>query len=125
MDHLARCFQDAGALSKLVGGALSFTRAIAKLPAISKSEAAALIRGETGTGKELVARAIHYINRAGFPFVAITAGRFPTSCWRRSCSDTTETVHAADSWPVTENVVTFHFHFASSPGRFCHDKEVQ
>lgn len=80
MESLARRFQDAGALSKLVGGAVSFTRAIAQLPAISKSEAAVLIRGETGTGKELVARAIHYMSdRAAFPFVAMNSGAFSDS----------------------------------------------
>jgi DNA-binding NtrC family response regulator len=75
MESLVGRFRDAGALSKLVGVAASFTNAIARLPAISKSEAAVLICGSTGTGKELVARAIHYMsNRAAFPFVALNCG---------------------------------------------------
>jgi DNA-binding NtrC family response regulator len=75
METLVQRLRDAGALSKLVGGAPVFLQAISQLPAVSKSEAAVMIRGETGTGKELVARAIHYMSgRAAYPFVALNCG---------------------------------------------------
>jgi DNA-binding NtrC family response regulator len=78
METLVHRLRDAGALAKLIGQAPSFVKAIAQLPAIAKSEATVLIRGETGTGKELVARAIHYLSpRAGFPFVALNCGSLP------------------------------------------------
>ena len=42
------------------------------------SEAAVMILGETGTGKELVARTVHYLSaRAGGPFVAVNCGAIP------------------------------------------------
>ena len=44
---------------------------------IGPSEATALVIGETGTGKEIIARAIHERSRrAGKPFVAVNCGAF-------------------------------------------------
>jgi DNA-binding NtrC family response regulator len=46
----------------------------------SRGTATVLIRGETGTGKELVARAIHYLGaRRDFPFVPVNCGSLPES----------------------------------------------
>jgi DNA-binding NtrC family response regulator len=65
-------------LSRLVGRSSAFQRCISQLPAIALSEASVLIEGETGTGKELVARAVHYLSkRAAFPFVALNCGSLP------------------------------------------------
>jgi DNA-binding NtrC family response regulator len=78
MDSLIERLRDTQALAKLVGEAPAFLNAIRHVPEVAKSEATVLITGETGTGKELVARAIHYLSpRSGFPFVPVHCGSLP------------------------------------------------
>jgi DNA-binding NtrC family response regulator len=65
-------------LSQFVGGAPALVRVIEQIPAVARSEAPVLITGETGTGKELCARAIHHLSRrAGGPFIAVDCGAVP------------------------------------------------
>ena len=48
------------------------------LPAIASSPSTVMILGETGTGKEVVARTIHSLSpRKNGPFVAVNCGAFP------------------------------------------------
>ena len=45
---------------------------------IAQSDATVLIMGETGTGKEVVARAVHYQSRRkAFPFIPLNCGALP------------------------------------------------
>ena len=78
MDGVVRTLREKQALAKLVGSAPAFEEAMRDLPAIAKSDASVLITGATGTGKELVARAAHYLSeRAAYPFVPVNCGSFP------------------------------------------------
>jgi DNA-binding NtrC family response regulator len=80
LEDLIRRLQSQEALAELVGRSRALLEAIASIPAIASSDASTLITGETGTGKELVARAIHYLSkRAKNPFVALNCGSLPES----------------------------------------------
>jgi len=72
-----RIFQEV-ALARLVGKDAAFVRAVEPLPRFARAELPVLITGETGTGKELCARAIHHLGRRrAFPFVAVDCGAIP------------------------------------------------
>jgi len=56
----------------LVGRSAPFSRMLALVMRVAPTDAAVLLLGETGTGKELVARLVHEAGRnAGGPFVAV------------------------------------------------------
>ncbi len=65
-------------LGDLVSRSPLMQRVFDVLPAIAASPSTVLIVGETGTGKELVARTIHSLSpRRGGPFVAVNCGALP------------------------------------------------
>ncbi|AKC86774.1 sigma 54-interacting transcriptional regulator [Pseudoxanthomonas suwonensis] len=67
-----------GALPNLIGQSEVFLRAVGLIERMARFDAPVLIQGETGTGKELAARAIHYLSsRQQAPFVALNCGAMP------------------------------------------------
>jgi DNA-binding NtrC family response regulator len=64
----------------LLGGGPHMRELFLRLSRVAPSEAAVLIQGETGTGKELVARALHQASpRAKRPFVVVDCGAMPAN----------------------------------------------
>jgi len=70
----------AGVCAQLIGASPAHAALLHQLARIAASEAPALIEGETGSGKELAARAIHYDGpRRDGPFVPVNCGALPDS----------------------------------------------
>jgi DNA-binding NtrC family response regulator len=62
----------------LVGRSAAIQEVYKSIGRVAESDSAVLILGETGTGKELVARAIHqHSRRRAGPFVAVNCGALP------------------------------------------------
>ena len=66
-------------LRKLIGQSAAFQAEVKKIPLIARCDANVLIAGETGTGKEIFARCIHYLSlRAPRPFIPVSCGAIPS-----------------------------------------------
>ncbi len=64
----------------MVSSSLSMKRIFDLIPHVAESDSTVLIQGETGTGKEILAKAIHSASsRKNRPFVAINCGALPDS----------------------------------------------
>ena len=62
----------------LVGQSPSFLAQTRQLPLLASCDGRVLILGETGTGKEVFARCIHYLSpRMNHPFVPVSCGAIP------------------------------------------------
>ncbi len=75
-----RAARDANQSSIIVGGSPAMRKVADLIERVGESDASVLIHGETGTGKELVARAVHNKSkRREGPFVAINCAAVPHS----------------------------------------------
>jgi transcriptional regulator with GAF, ATPase, and Fis domain len=64
---------------EIVGGSAALKRVQRQIEVVAPTDATVLILGETGTGKELVARAIHRMSpRKHLPFVTLNCAAIPT-----------------------------------------------
>ena len=75
---LTRQLRETGRLGDLVGGSKIMQDVMRILEQVSPSSASVLITGETGSGKEILARTIHRLSpRADRPFIAINCSAIP------------------------------------------------
>src|SRR6202022_1093261 len=75
---LQRQLRETGRLGDLVGGSKAMQDVMRIVEMAAPSSASVLITGETGSGKEIVARSIHKLSpRASGPFVAINCSAIP------------------------------------------------
>ena len=64
---------------EIVGNSAALRRVLRQVEVVAPTDANVLILGETGTGKELVAQAIHRLSpRRKFPFVTLNCAAIPT-----------------------------------------------
>jgi two-component system response regulator HydG len=76
--RLRRAVEGAQRFDRLLGGSAPMKALFALLEAAAASDASVVVTGETGTGKELVARALHQRGRrARGPFVATSCAALP------------------------------------------------
>jgi DNA-binding NtrC family response regulator len=70
--------EDRQQLGEMVGRSAAMRAIFRTIERVAKSQASVLITGASGTGKELVARAMHSLSpRAKAPFVAVNCGAIP------------------------------------------------
>jgi DNA-binding NtrC family response regulator len=75
---LQRQLRESGRLGELVGASKPMQDVMRLVEMAAPSSASVLITGETGSGKEIVARTVHKLSpRAGGPFVAINCSAIP------------------------------------------------
>src|SRR5207302_2853846 len=77
---LRRQLREAGRIGELIGGAKSMQEVMRLVEQVAPSSASVLITGETGSGKEILARTLHQLSpRTDRPFVAINCSAIPES----------------------------------------------
>jgi formate hydrogenlyase transcriptional activator len=85
--YLEQEIRDALDFEEIVGKSPALTHVLDQVKAVAPSDATVLILGETGTGKELIARAVHRLSsRAAGNFVKVNCAAIPTDYWRANCS---------------------------------------
>jgi formate hydrogenlyase transcriptional activator len=76
--HLREEVRDAHACDALVGQSPAFREVLAQTTLVAPADSTVLLIGETGTGKEMIARALHdQSRRARNPFVAVNCAALP------------------------------------------------
>src|SRR5262249_34870274 len=76
--YLQEAISGTSSLEEMVGASLVFRRVLSDVERVAGSDTAVLITGETGTGKEMIARAIHKRSlRKSKPLVTVNCAALP------------------------------------------------
>ncbi|MCI0692012.1 sigma-54-dependent Fis family transcriptional regulator [candidate division KSB1 bacterium] len=84
-EYFATPMPEAGLLSKyasmgLIGKSATFIQLLAAIEAAARCDVRVLLEGQSGTGKELIARAMHrFSSRTDQPFMAVDCGAIPAN----------------------------------------------
>jgi formate hydrogenlyase transcriptional activator len=71
---------------EIIGNSPKLKAVIESVRIVAPADSTVLIQGETGTGKEVIARAIHNLSsRKGQAFVKVNCQPFPWAFWKASC----------------------------------------
>jgi len=71
-DHASRRFE------QIIGKSAALESVLGQVEQVAPTDSTVLIEGETGTGKELIARAIHNLSsRCGRPFIKLNCAAIP------------------------------------------------
>ena len=79
LEENARLRGEVQSRHEIVGGSYPIRQVLERVDRVAPTDARVLITGENGTGKELVARALHHVSpRAEGPFVEVNCAAIPT-----------------------------------------------
>ena len=78
LHHVQQRFEEPATCDRIIGSSPQMQRVYQLVRRVTNLNAAVLVTGDSGTGKELIARAIHNLgSRANKPFVAVSCGAIP------------------------------------------------
>jgi formate hydrogenlyase transcriptional activator len=77
--YLQEEIRQEGGFSEIVGDSRALRSLLAEIRSVAQTDSTVLLLGETGTGKELIARAIHQLSRRkDRPLIKVNCGSIPT-----------------------------------------------
>jgi formate hydrogenlyase transcriptional activator len=78
-DVEGQAFEVTHNFEEIIGASAAIKRVMGQVEVVAPTDATVLILGETGTGKELIARAIHRMSpRRNLPFISLNCAAIPT-----------------------------------------------